>query len=82
MPRLRTVPRLRGSPEATRAQSCSAITGDLPGPGPPLRSRITAAAGKASGPVNRRLRFLAQSDPATRSGFMIADAVRYMSVHS
>ena len=50
-----------GIPEATRTQSCPAITGDLPGPGPPLRSRITAAAGKASGPVNRRLRFLARA---------------------
>ncbi len=36
----------------------------------------------ASGSVNRIFRLLAQSDPATRTGFMIADAVRYMSVHS
>ena len=61
------------------------ITGDLPGPGQPSRSRITVAAGEASGSVNRFFRLLAQSDPttmATRPGFMIADAVRYMSLHS
>ena len=36
----------------------------------------------ASGSVNRFFRLLVQSDPTTRTGFMIADAVRYMSVHS
>jgi len=36
----------------------------------------------ASGSVNRTFRLLVQSDPTTRTGFMIADAVRYMSVHS
>src|SRR5450755_4532369 len=36
----------------------------------------------ASGSVNRTFRLLVQSDPASRTGFMIADAVRYMSVHS
>jgi hypothetical protein len=36
----------------------------------------------ASGSVNRIFRLLVQSDPTTRTGFMIADAVRYMSVHS
>jgi len=35
-----------------------------------------------NGSVNRTFRLLVQSDPTTRTGFMIADAVRYMSVHS
>ena len=51
----------RQVPEAMRRQSCSAITGDLPGPGQPSRSRITVAAGEASGSVNRCLRFLARA---------------------
>jgi hypothetical protein len=50
-----------GIPEATRTQSCPAITGDLPGSGQPSRSRITVAAGEASGSVNRCLRFLARA---------------------
>jgi hypothetical protein len=36
----------------------------------------------ARGSVNRTFGLLVQSDPTTRTGFMIADAVRYMSVHS
>jgi hypothetical protein len=46
--------------------------------------RISGAYGRigASGSVNRTFRLLVQSDPTTRTGFMIADAVRYMSAHS
>jgi hypothetical protein len=56
----------------------SALTGPLPG-------RTTAPAKKASGSVNRWFRFLARAIRPRRPphpGFMIADAVRYMSVHS
>ena len=51
----------RQIPEAMRRQSCPAITGDLPGPGQPSRSRMTVAAGEESGSVNRCLRFLARA---------------------
>jgi hypothetical protein len=57
-------------------------TGGLSGLGRPVTGPDDYPAKEASGPVNRFFRLLAQSDPATRTGFMIADAVRYMSVHS
>ena len=45
-------------------------------------NRMITATNEASGPENYTFRLLVQSDPATRTGFMIAVAVRYMSVHS
>ena len=52
------------------------------GPSKPSPGRTSTTTKEASGSVNRLLRLLAQSDPATRTGLMITDAVRYMSVHS
>jgi hypothetical protein len=67
---------------ATAKMPRPGTTGGLSGLGRPVTGPDDYPAKEASGPVNRFFRLLAQRNPATRTGFMIADAVRYMSVHS
>jgi hypothetical protein len=61
------------------------MTGDLLGLGRLVTAPDARPAQEASGSVNRVFRLLCPGDPPTAihpTGFMIADAVRYMSVHS